>query len=548
VKLHLGQHGEAIQHRIEGLIASGVAEQLWERQPSLWSSDPGAQDSIANRLGWLGLSEQMQPHIAELEAFADDIRDAGFSSVVLLGMGGSSLAPEVLRQCVDARPGAPRMHVLDTTDPATIDAVTRSIDPARTLFFVSSKSGTTIEALTLFAYFHELVSRAKAERQGENFVAVTDEGTPLQDLAQEHGFRRVFTNPSDIGGRYSALSFFGLAPAAAAGIDVGRLLAGGATGEASAHERDSDALRLGAALGHLAREGIDKCTFITSPGVAAFGLWVEQLIAESTGKQGKGILPVAGEPIVPPRKYNRDRVFVELRLEGDSTGDADAAIGALVNEGFPAIVIDLEDAYDLGREFFDWEFAVAVAAHVIGINPFDEPNVQESKDNTSRVLKEAESGDGLPSLPPADAADISTFAGALTPGGYFAITAYIQQTAESDAAFARLRRAVLEECGVATTLGYGPRFLHSTGQYHKGGPQDGAFFQVIDDSVEDLAIPGRAFTFGQLKRGQMMGDRESLLGRGRPVLSVGIRSGTDDLGRFCAAIERRLRAVPVGGA
>jgi hypothetical protein len=252
--------------------------------------------------------------------------------------------------------------------------------------------------------------------------------------------------------------------------------------------------------------------------------------------------------MVPPRKYNRDRVFVELRLEGDSTGDADAAIGALVNEGFPAIVIDLEDAYELGREFFNWEFAVAAAAHVTGINPVDEPNVQESKDNTSRVLKEAESSGGLPSLPGADVADLNTFAGALTPGGYFAITAYIQQTPETDAAFARLRRAVMEECAMATTLGYGPRFLHSTGQYHKGGPQDGAFFQVIDDGANDDAIPGRTFTFGQLKRAQMLGDRESLLGRGRPVLSVGIRSGTDDLGRFCAAIERRLRSVPVGGA
>ena len=482
----------------------------------------------------------------------------GFRDAVLLGMGGSSLAPEVLRRSFGTRDGWPALHVLDTTDPATIRAVVDRIAPARTLFFVSSKSGTTIEALCLFAYFHGLVREAKGERAGENFVAVTDPGTPLQDLAREHGFRRVFTNPSDIGGRYSALSYFGLAPAAVAGIDVAVLLDRGIAAAEAAAAPDSDALRLGAALGAMALAGRDKATFIVSPGIDAFGLWVEQLIAESTGKLGRGILPVAGEPLGTPKHYGGDRLFVQLRLAEDATGGDDAAVGALLAEGQPVIVIDLEDVYDLGREFFRWEFAVAVAGQVLGIDPFDEPNVQESKDNTNRVLKEFEKSgkldvDGIDrsDTPVALVApgrigegtldqELARLVGQVGDGDYFAITAYVQPANETDAAFEDMRAAVRDATRAATTLGYGPRFLHSTGQLHKGGPPAGVFLQVTATDAADLAVPGKPFTFGQLKRAQSIGDFESLLDHGRPALRVHL--GTD----VTAGVEALRRALRAG--
>ncbi len=397
MRFALGAYEARVAQRVAALVADKACDRIWERDATFWGGDGERQRSVANRLGWLDVASQMRERVPELEAFAAQVKADGFSDAVLLGMGGSSLAPEVLRQSIadHVRDGSPRLHVLDTTDPATILAVSEHVDPARTLFFVSSKSGTTIEALSLFAYFHALVEEAKPGRAGENFVAVTDAGTPLEALARQHNFRHIFTNPGDIGGRYSVLSYFGLAPAAVAGVDVAKLLDRGIAAVADAHASASDALRLGAALGELALAGRDKCTFIVSPRIASFGLWVEQLIAESTGKEGRGILPVASEPFGTPAEYGDDRVFVQLRLEGDSNGAADALAGALAAAGHPVIVIDLADVYDLGRQFFAWEFAIAVAGQVLGINPFDEPNVQESKDNTSRVLREFEASGQL---------------------------------------------------------------------------------------------------------------------------------------------------------
>ena len=552
----LGQYAEAVDRRTQALVAGGVTARVWRRDASLWGDDEARRTSVGNRLGWLEIASAMRAHVPELQAFVRGARDDGFTAVVLLGMGGSSLAPEVLRQSVGRDESYPRLHVLDTTDTATIRGVMDNIDLARTLFFVSSKSGGTIEVASLFAYAHERVTALKHERAGENFVAITDEGTALQELARGHSFRHVFTNPGDIGGRYSALSFFGLAPAAASGVDIAKLLDRAVQAQAGAQAADSDALRLGAAMGEMALAGRDKLTFIVADEIRSFGLWAEQLIAESTGKLGLGILPVAGEPLGSPLKYGDDRLFVQLRLEAGSTGGDDAVVGALTAEGQPVIVIDLEDAYDLGREFFRWEFATTIAGYVLGINPFDEPNVQESKDNTARVLRAFEQtgsldapgidGEQAPlAITPSGRAELAIAIPALLAeigaGDYFAITAYIEPGAQAEATFAEIRRIVRDATGAATTLGYGPRFLHSTGQLHKGGPPRGVFLQVTAHDENDIAIPGRPYTFGQLKRAQAIGDFDSLVSHGRPVVRVHL--GADSTGGLAAIREAVRRAL-----
>jgi glucose-6-phosphate isomerase len=530
VKSQLGRYEETVRRRIDMLTAGDAVGRVWRRDATLFGGDAARHQSVANRLGWLDIASRMRAEAPALDAFARDVRDAGFTSAVLLGMGGSSLAPEVLRRCIPPREGYPRLCVLDSTDPATILGVEREVDLAHTLFFVSSKSGGTIESASLFAYFHERVSVDNHDRAGDHFVAITDAGTALQGLAKQHGFRRVFTNPSDIGGRYSALSYFGLAPAAVAGVDVARLLGAATAAEEAAKRTESDALRLGATVGELALTGRNKCTFVVSASLESFGLWVEQLIAESTGKLGLGVVPVVGEPLGSPGSYGDDRLFVQLRLKGDASSEQDAFIGALWREGQPVITIDLDAPYDLGREFFRWEFATAVAGLVLGTNPFDEPNVQESKDNTARVLRELEAGGALHR----DAVDaaasreaIEGLLSALRPGDYFAITAYIRETARGEALLRETRGIVRDVYGVATTLGYGPRFLHSTGQLHKGGPPQGVFLQVTADDSEDTEVPGRLFTFGQLKAAQAIGDYESLRVHERPVLWVSLGEDAD---------------------
>ena len=561
MKLTLGAYEQRVDDAVSALVAAKAADRIWQHDATFWGGDEARGHSVANRLGWLDVASQMRERVGEIEAFAAKVKADGFTDAVLLGMGGSSLAPEVLRQSIadHASNGWPRLHVLDTTDPATILAVSDSIDPARTLFFVSSKSGTTLEALSLFSYFHEMVEKAKPGRAGENFVAVTDAGTPLEALAHEHGFRHVFVNPGDIGGRYSALSYFGLAPAAVAGVDVAKLLDRGIAAATSARDARSDPLRLGVALGELALAGRDKCTFIVSPRIASFGLWVEQLIAESTGKEGRGILPVASEPLGTPAHYGADRVFAQLRLEGDSNGAEDALAGALASEGHPVVTIDLDDAYDLGREFFRWEFAVAVAGQVLGINPFDEPNVQESKDNTNRVLQEFEATGKLDAPFVSDSGVTVVIGGtdaaqpsltgvleelfeAIVAGDYVAVTAYLQPTERAQQAFDDIRKAIRDSRIVATTLGYGPRFLHSTGQLHKGGPPRGIFLQVTASSARDIPIPGKPFSFGQFKRAQSIGDFQSLVSHARPVVRVHLGTDVD------AGLRQLVDAVRVAAA
>lgn len=540
MNLALGRHSDVVDKRVRSLVGAGAADAILQRDARFWGIDNVA--SVSDRLGWLDIASGMRERLPELQGFARELLEAGVEDVVLLGMGGSSLAPEVLRQTVGRDERYPRLHVLDSTDPATILALQRGVRLPRTLFIVASKSGGTIEPVSLFRYFYEAVDGDRDGSPGSQFVAITDPGTSLARLAGDLGFRRVFLNPPDIGGRYSALSFFGLVPAAATGIDIERLLDRAMRRELALAAGDNDALVLGAALGELARVGRDKCTFLIQPAIAAFGLWLEQLIAESTGKDGTGILPVVGEPLGTPHRYGPDRWFVHVSIDGGDGGNQQALAGALRAEGFPVVSLDLDDAHDLGAEFLRWEYATAVAGQVLGINPFDEPNVQESKDNTARVLSELDaSGHAELAAPPDHAVrpgvfqrEMETFLHDLRSGMYLGITAYVTQTSEMNAVFNGIREVVRDELGLATTLGYGPRFLHSTGQLHKGGPATGAFIQVVADDAEDIAIPGEPYTFGQLKQAQALGDYQSLLAHGRPVLRAHL--GTDAI-----AGARRLR-------
>jgi len=515
---------------------------LQARDASLWSSDPAIQQKIGQRLGWLNLHESMDASLDELRGFADWVRELGFRHAVLLGMGGSSLAPEVFQRTFGATPGFPELLVLDTTDPLAIVRVENRVDVTATLFIVSSKSGTTVETTSLERYFAERTLDATGDTGAlENFVAVTDPETPLHERARESGFHTVFVNPPDIGGRFSALSFFGLVPAAAIGVDIEKLLAAAATVDGA------DAAALGERLAALAQAGRDKLTFLAAPGLESFGAWAEQLIAESTGKGGQGIVPIDGEPAGDAQSYGDDRVFVSLQLE-ERDEETAAAADRIEAAGHPVIRIDVPGPYGIGAEFLRWEIATAAAGAALGVNPFDEPNVAESKDNTNRVIEEYESSGTLPSPTPVVEEDGLTLAaadstlallenapertiGALVAehflrapeGSYLAITAYIPHTEEHERLLTRLRTALRDATRRATTVGYGPRFLHSTGQLHKGGPATGVFLQLVMDDETDVDIPGeQSFTFSVLKQAQALGDLAALLGRKRPVLRVSL--------------------------
>ncbi len=502
----------AVALRLAGMAAAQVPRRIWSRDPTVWADDPDTPE-IRDRLGWLAVGKAMAQQVKDLRAFADEA-GAEFSRVVLCGMGGSSLAPEVLWRSLGAAPGRPSLHVLDSTDPRAVRQAEVGGDPAKTLFIISSKSGTTQESDSFLRYFWE-----RTGRRGSQFVAITDPGTPLAQLAGERGFRRVFLNPPDIGGRYSALSFFGLVPAALIGVDLETLLhRAHRMAEACAScvpALENPGAWLGAILGEAALAGRNKVTFVLSPGIASFGLWVEQLIAESTGKEGTGILPVADEPVGPARVYGRDRVFVSMALAGDADGGTDARLAALEQAGHPVVHLRLGDRYDLGQEFFRWEFATATAGAVLRVNPFDQPNVAESKANTKAVLAKG----GAPS-PAASAGELERFLAGIRPGDYLAIMAYLPPSPENDRRLARIRQQLRDRLKVATTLGYGPRLLHSTGQLHKGGPPVGHFLQITERPPEDLPIPGEPFSFGQLEAAQAEGDLLALRARGRPAIRI----------------------------
>jgi transaldolase/glucose-6-phosphate isomerase len=493
---------EPIAERVRCATAEDVARRVWSKDPTLWGATAQTPE-ITDRLGWLTVSETMLEHAPELEAFVAECREAGYTDAVLLGMGGSSLGPEVLRQSFGEIPEGLRLQVLDSTHPDAIAAVQASVDIAKTLFIVSSKSGGTVETLSHYHHFRALAEPAQ-------FVVVTDPGSPLQALAQRDGLRRTFLNPPDIGGRYSVLSYFGLVPAALMGINIEALLHSCQTAEHNCAHYDSSesnsGLWLGAILGELARHGHDKLTFVVSPPIQSFGLWVEQLIAESTGKQGRGMLPVADEPLGGPDDYGPDRVIIYLRNADEPPEELDDAVAKLADAGQPTLTLATRGATDLGRIFFLAEFAVAVAGWALEINPFDQPNVQEAKDATKRVL----AAGSLPELGSASDEELGALLLDAAPPHYVAVMGYLAPSAQLDAAIAELRQAIRYKTGAAVTFGYGPRFLHSTGQLHKGGPPIGRFLQLVDTPHSDEDIPGADYSFATLIAAQSAGDLQTL--------------------------------------
>lgn len=536
---HLAAPYDALVRDVmQSAIRNQVVERLWFKDHRLWKPEP---TEIANRLGWLTLPGDMLAHVQPLKALAVTARKEGIRDVVLLGMGGSSLGPEVFRASFGSKGGAPRLWVLDSTVPGWVRLVTRSIHPARTLFLVASKSGGTIEVMSLFSHFWKLVAGAKGNRGGQQFIAITDPGTGLETMAREHGFRKIFSNPPDIGGRYSVLSLFGLVPAALMGLDISRLLERAGKMASRCHEGRSveanPGVYLGLAMGALAKAGRDKVTILASSPIDTFGLWAEQLIAESTGKETKGIVPVAQEPVLAPGMYGSDRFFIYLRLKSAKNESLDRQVGALARAGHPVLTFSLRDQYDLGAEFFRWEYATAVAGHVLGIQPFDQPNVQESKDNTRRVLDGYQATGRLPEATVSNPGEAAAgLAGNLRPGSYVAILAYTTPSKPLEAAIRRLRKALVRQHHVTTTFGYGPRYLHSTGQLHKGGPASGVFLELVDRMTPDLPIPAQTFSFGTLAQAQATGDLESLQAHGRPAFRVML--GTNPVATVSAVVSR----------
>ncbi len=534
---------KSVASTLEEWRARGNVRRLWARDASLWTgNDEGAW------LAWLDIAAVEEAHVDELTAFAREIRDEGFRHVLLLGMGGSSLCPEVVKRTFGAQEGWPELEVLDSTDPAQIAAFERKLDLARTLCIVSSKSGSTLEPNIFQQYFWERVRQAAGDdRARRSFVAITDPGSALEAVARKQGFRRIFSGVPAIGGRYSALSRFGLVPLSVMGLDPARFLARTRqmvhSCAASVPPLENPGVILGAVLGVAAKDGRDKLTLVASPGISGLGAWLEQLIAESTGKNGRGIIPVDCEPTGAPKCYGNDRLFVYLRLESAPSSAQDREIETLEKAGQPVVRIAVPDLWCLGQEFYRFEIATAVAGAVLGVNPFDQPDVEASKLETRKLTTEYEKSGRLPAETPllrsggltflaegasaaalAGARDatslLETFLGSLGEGDYVALLAYIEMTAEHESALAELRTLIRDRKRVATSLGFGPRFLHSTGQAYKGGPPSGVFLQITGDDAKDLPVPDRKYTFGVVKSAQAAGDLRVLVERGRRALRV----------------------------
>jgi len=539
--MQLGQYQAAVDAKIQELNGQHFTQGFWDKKADLWVSDEAGQQSIRSFMGWLRVAETMVGRVPEIEQFVNEVRAAGFRHVVVMGMGGSTMAPIVFKAAFAQGANGLPMSVLDTTDPGTVRQIEASVPLAETLFIVASKSGTTAEPLAFGDYFYAKLKELKGDRAGENFVAITDPGSKFVTAATAQGYRHIFLNFSEVGGRFSALSYFGLVPAALYGLPIGELLerailmmrACGAYGPVTTNP----GLELGAALGVLAQQGRDKLTLVVPDSLADLGLWLEQLIAESTGKEGKGILPVAGEPLGDVGIYGPDRVFVYVGYQGQTDEANTSRLQHLQQAGHPVITILMQDALDLGQEFYRWEVATAVASAVFGINPFDQPNVQAAKTATDGLMKVVVEQGSLPekSQPVASQDGVAyysavsgegatgvlkAFFAQARPGDFLCLQAYLTETPAVSERLQELRRRVQEQLRIATTSGYGPRFLHSTGQYHKGGPDTGLFVQFTDDNPQDLALPGRSYTFGTFKNAQALGDLEALHSYHRRTLRV----------------------------
>ena len=544
----LGGLTARVQARLGSWDAMGFGARMWAKDHTLWS--PTEIPELTDRLGWLWLPGE-SGQVSGMEDFAAEVRREA-DRVVLLGMGGSSLAPEVYQSTFGNADGYPELVVLDSTHPAAVAAVAESVDHRRAVFVVASKSGGTIETLSLFRYFWGQVSGV-TDRPGERFVALTDPGSGLEAMARERRFRRVFPTPPEVGGRYSALTPFGLVPAALIGMDIRRLLASaaamaGACGPEVPASRHPG-LRLGAALGEAALAGRDKITYVCSPAVAAFGGWVEQLIAESTGKNGTGIVPVAGEPLGGYQAYGDDRLFVHMAVAGEDPAGQPAALEVLQAAGHPVIRVILDDLYDLGAELFRSEMAVASAGSILGINPFDQPDVQIAKDLARRAMSEKGLDGVIDEVGAGQIEEIGDrleeWIGMLRPDDYIGIQAYLPMDGPATRVLGELVRTLRDRHRAAVTLGYGPRFLHSTGQLHKGGAGNGLFLQIVDTPTPDLAIAEAGFTFGELIEGQAAGDFQALAARGRRVLRV--RLGDDPVEGIKTVLGLVRAASQTGG-
>ena len=583
----------AVRTALERAAAEHWVPRIWQKDAALWSDNPAEQARIVARLGWLHGPEEFLDHPEELAAFAASVREEGSQATVLLGMGGSSLAPQVLRDTFGVAEGGLPLHVLDSTDPAAVARVLDAWDPARTLYLVSTKSGSTIETLSFLAFFWDAVRR-RGGQPGRHFAAITDPGKSLEAIPHADDFRSVFLNPPDVGGRYSALTYVGLVPGALLGLDLAEILARGVDMAQSCREEgvENPGLVLGLTLGTLARAGRDKLTLWCDPSIASLGAWIEQLIAESTGKEGTGIVPVDREPLGDPTRYGMDRLFVRLACRDCSDPSApawrratDQLAEKLIRSGHPVIDLEIPTREALGAEFFRWEFATAVAGAGLGINPFDEPNVAESKHNTEAALDEYRARHAWPvrqilgaqgplaaigpRLEPAavagkttagQTAAFSTYSSGtadgavvtelrrhlerLAPAGYVSLQAYVAPTPERDAALARMRALIRDHTGRATTAGYGPRFLHSTGQLHKGGRPSGWFLQLTAGHPQDLEIHGAGYTFGALIDAQAEGDLAALEAHRLPVLRIRLSDDPDaGLAALTKALEKALESA-----
>jgi len=563
-------------YKLPGPLASGVAAsiedwkknnkvaRLWQKDASLWT---GTDES--NWLGWLTITEEQLTHLDVLRQIAEEVKKARFKHALLLGMGGSSLCPEVLRMTFGKIKGHPELHVLDSTDPSQIKAIEGKVDLKSTICIVSSKSGSTLEPNIYKRYFFERVKAQVGEKEvGNRFIAITDPGSKMQQVAETDKFRRIFMGVPSIGGRYSALSNFGMVPAAIMGLDVAKFLKNTeemvkACGASSAADVNPGVI-LGAILGVAAKQGRDKLTIVASAGIFDLGAWLEQLIAESTGKSGKGIIPVDRERLTRPAVYGNDRVFVYLRLASKPDRAQDAAVASLQNAGEPVVRITLPNIYNLGQEFFRWEIATAVAGSIIGINAFNQPDVEASKIETRKLTNEYESTGSLPPESPfladkgiklfADDKNTTALKGVwkLTDvlrkhlsraggGDYFAVLGYIPMNGENEKALQGIRHAVRDKKKIATVLGFGPRFLHSTGQAYKGGPNTGVFLQITCDDAQDLPVPGQKYTFGIVKAAQARGDFAVLAERGRRALRVHLGMNLkSDLATLAKAVKQAL--------
>jgi transaldolase/glucose-6-phosphate isomerase len=559
----------AVRAGVANWQSSGKMRRLWQRDASLWTGDDEGK-----WLGWLDITEEQLSQPVEMRNLAKEVWSAGFKDVLLLGMGGSSLGPEVLRMTFGKTAGYPDLHVLDSTDPAQVKEFENKIDIARSLFIVSSKSGSTLEPNIFKQYFFERAKQVVgADKAGIHFIAITDPGSKMQKVAEGDHFRHIFFGRPSIGGRYSVLSNFGMVPAAVIGIDTKKFL--DRTQEmvracgASAPVEENPGAMLGIILGTAAQSGHDKVTIITSPDISDLGAWLEQLLAESTGKVGKGIIPVAREELAAPEMYGNDRVFAYIHTEHATDVAADAKVEALEKAGHPVVRISMADVYDLGAEFFRWEIATAVAGSILGINAFNQPDVEASKIATRNLTSEYEKTGSLPAEKPVledsgvklftdeknstalakAAGGDKSLAGYLKAhlnrigaGDYFAILGYIQMNAEHEKSLQVIRHSVRDKKHVATCLGFGPRFLHSTGQAYKGGPNSGVFLQITCDDAVDLPVPGQKYTFGVVKAAQERGDFQVLIERERRALRVHLGSDVNaGLAILIAAVQKALQ-------